>query len=121
MAQVFSCEFCEISQNTFFIEHLLMNASTFSKDYILNLFVNSPKLQEFYMFLIDLTASRFVRSSYLEVLLKILQNSPENKCGEILFWKICQPSACNMINIKTLAQVFFFLNFGNSEDWLSAV
>ena len=62
-----------------------MNASTFSKDYILNLFVNSPKLQEFYMFLIDLTASRFVRSSYLEVLLKILQNSPENKCGEILF------------------------------------
>ena len=62
-----------------------MNASTFSKDYILNLFVNSPKLQEFYMFLIDLTASRFVRSSYLEVLLKILQNSPENKCGEMLF------------------------------------
>ena len=62
-----------------------MNASTFNKDYILNLFVNLPKLQEFYMFLIDRTASRFVKSSYLEVLLKILQNSPENKCGEILF------------------------------------
>ena len=37
MAQVFSCEFFEISQNTFFIEHLLMTASTFSKDYILTL------------------------------------------------------------------------------------
>ena len=27
LAQVFSCEFCEISKNTFFIEHLLATAS----------------------------------------------------------------------------------------------
>ena len=28
-AQVFSCEFCEISKNTFFIEHLRTTASEF--------------------------------------------------------------------------------------------
>ena len=27
LAQVFSCEFCEISKNTFFTEHLWANAS----------------------------------------------------------------------------------------------
>ena len=27
LAQVFSCEFCEISKNTFFTEHLLATAS----------------------------------------------------------------------------------------------
>ena len=27
LAQVFSCEFCEISKNTFFTEHLWTNAS----------------------------------------------------------------------------------------------
>ena len=29
MAQVFSCEFCQISKNTFFIEHLQATASIF--------------------------------------------------------------------------------------------
>ena len=32
LAQVFSCEFYEISKNTFFIEHLQENASTFQRD-----------------------------------------------------------------------------------------
>ena len=27
LAQVFSCEFCEISKNTFFVEHLWATAS----------------------------------------------------------------------------------------------
>ena len=30
LAQVFSCEFCEISKNTFFIEHLRETASEHS-------------------------------------------------------------------------------------------
>ena len=30
LTQVFSCEFCEISKNTFFKEHLRMTASTMS-------------------------------------------------------------------------------------------
>ena len=29
LAQVFSCEFCEISKNTFFTEHLLATASDY--------------------------------------------------------------------------------------------
>ena len=29
MAQVFSCEFCKISKNTFFIEHLRVTASVY--------------------------------------------------------------------------------------------
>ena len=29
LAQVFSCEFCKISKNNFFIEHLLMTASEY--------------------------------------------------------------------------------------------
>ena len=29
LAQVFSCEFCEISKNTFFTEHLWATASVF--------------------------------------------------------------------------------------------
>ena len=29
MAQVFSCEFCEISKNTFFTEHIWVTASVF--------------------------------------------------------------------------------------------
>ena len=32
LAQMFSCEFCEISQNTFFIEHLLTAASVSLKN-----------------------------------------------------------------------------------------
>ena len=31
LAQVFSCEFCEISKNTFFTEHLWTTASVFSR------------------------------------------------------------------------------------------
>ena len=31
LAQVFSCEFCEISKNTFFAEHLLATTSVLSK------------------------------------------------------------------------------------------
>ena len=31
LAQVFSCEFCEIFKSIFFTEHLRMNASTFRK------------------------------------------------------------------------------------------
>ena len=31
LAQVFSCEFCEISKNTFFTEHLWTTASLFSR------------------------------------------------------------------------------------------
>ena len=30
LAQVFSCESCEVSKNTFFIEHLLTAASAYS-------------------------------------------------------------------------------------------
>ena len=33
---MFSCEFCEISQNTFFTEHLWMTASTLWKYQVLN-------------------------------------------------------------------------------------
>ena len=32
LAQVFSCEFCEISKNTFFTEHLLATASSLSNE-----------------------------------------------------------------------------------------
>ena len=31
VAQVFSCEFCEIFKNTFFIEHLWMTASDYDQ------------------------------------------------------------------------------------------
>ena len=31
LAQVFSCEFCEVSDNNFFIEHLLATASEHNK------------------------------------------------------------------------------------------
>ena len=31
LSQVFSCKFCEISKNTFFMEHLWATASTYSK------------------------------------------------------------------------------------------
>ena len=34
LAQVFSCKFCEISKNTFFIEHLLTTASEFIYSYL---------------------------------------------------------------------------------------
>ena len=36
LAQVFSCEFCEISKNTFFTEHLLATASKSNADKILS-------------------------------------------------------------------------------------
>ena len=34
LAQVFSCKFCEISKNTFFIEHLQMTASAVKKVFL---------------------------------------------------------------------------------------
>ena len=40
LAQVFSCEFCEISKNIFFTDHLMTTASinTFSNDQIVHIF-----------------------------------------------------------------------------------
>ena len=37
LAQVFSCEFCEISKNTFFTEHLWTTASIYSPESLVNL------------------------------------------------------------------------------------
>ena len=36
LAQVFSCELCEISRNTFFTEHLRTTASDFKNIYLIN-------------------------------------------------------------------------------------
>ena len=42
MAQVFSCEFCEVSKNTFFTEHLWVSASVI----LLLRFSSSIQLEE---------------------------------------------------------------------------
>ena len=46
MAQVFSCEFCEISKNTLFTEHLRMTASIFYKMWFWQVFIPAWRFAE---------------------------------------------------------------------------
>ena len=63
LAQVFSCEFCEISKNTFFVEHLRETASKVSQNRRQPLKVFCKK----------------------KAFLKILQNPQENAWARVSF------------------------------------
>ena len=73
LTQVFFCEFCEITKNTFFIEHLWVTASAFSKVfYIFNISISIFSRDTFYLLFIN---SYFVKicysfSKYLDVYYK---------------------------------------------------
>ena len=56
LAQVFSCEFWEISKNTFFTEHLQVTASTYVRD----VYSRCDKLFKCYFLLITCAATRAV-------------------------------------------------------------
>ena len=71
--------------------------------------------------------SKNFRSSHLEVLLKISQNSQENTCARVSFLIKLQAEACNFIKNETLAQVFscafcviFRNTFFTEHTWASA-
>ena len=88
LAQMYSCEFCEISKNTFFIEHLWVTASGPCRShqpigYHLTEAVSRVVLQ---------------KKMFLEI--------SRNPLCQILVLITFRPQVCNFIKKETLAQLF---------------
>ena len=92
LAQMFYCEFCEISKNTFFHKTHLVAASESNRYsfFSRNSFTKSRVLSE----------AVVQRCSVKKVFLKILQNSQENTCDRVSY-------LVYVIKKETLTQVLY--------------
>ena len=124
---MFSCEFCEISENTFFIEHLWATASLLGlkvtellskKSDILHYLGPCQRniMELFEEFSVGKKLHHRSRSSRPEVFcekkvfLDISQNSQGKACARVFFLIKLQVSVCNLLK-KRLCYRCFSLNF----------
>ena len=80
LAQVFSCEFCEISKNTFFTEHLWTTA--FDSRYLEGSFEEKEEERDIH---VGCSEAALHRCSYKKVFWKYIANLPENTHAEVWF------------------------------------
>ena len=85
LVHMFSCEFCEISKNTFFTEHLRVTASGY--------FYPMGKILDKHLWNTEAVAQR---CSLKKVFLEISQNSQENTCARVPFLTNLQTSGLQL-------------------------
>ena len=99
LAQVFSCEFCEISKNTFFIEHLWTTASQKEEPYALEYVPGKNKTQE-------------MCESAVDYSLKLLKFVPDWFVAPKTFENFAQkPLSVNCIHRGTAHKLPIYFNF----------
>ena len=99
LAQVFSCKYCEISNNTFFIERLRATA-----------FVDRTENKKTLLWLDSLIPEAASRGAlYKKMFLKILQNLQENSCVRVSLLKRKLWHRCFPVNFTKFPRTSFFI------------